>query len=68
MARMIYGYRKDIEVDDRFPQWALNSEYAEEIYYEWEKNISFREECEKAQRTPEWRKQIVKKFKKMENL
>jgi len=62
MARVIYGARKDTEVDERFPQWAFNSAYAEGIYELWERDIAFRAECDLAQREPMFRGRIIQRI------
>lgn len=67
MARVIYGAREDIEVDERFPMWAFNSAYAEGIYKLWEKDIAFRAEVEVGQRTPSYRKSIIQRVEEGRN-
>lgn len=67
IERIIYGGREDIRTDERFPDWCFKSNYAEQIYRKWEENISFRADCEQAQREPMFRKYIIRQIEKEMN-
>lgn len=70
--RIIYGARKDIKVEDeRFPTWALNSEYAEELWEMFNGNLSDQTEiirCQDCLNAGQFRRLLTKRAEALRSL
>jgi hypothetical protein len=70
--RIIYGNRKDIKVEDeRFPEWALKSQYAEELWEMFNSNLSDQVEiirCQDCLNAGQFRRLLTKRAEALRSL